>query len=113
MIHDFRYTWDWDTYTHLAEHKRITSNIAELVGKVDVVITHFPPTPEAIDQELYAGNKTNPYFINNAEPLVEHVGAKLWVSGHTHRRLITGLGRQGSSATPGAIPAKTPGPGFP
>ena len=56
----------------------------KLAGEVDVVITHFPPTLEALDRALYEGQLTNPYFINDCEWLVRQVGAKLWVSGHTH-----------------------------
>ena len=26
----------------------------------------------------------NPYFINDCEDLVRAIGAKLWISGHTH-----------------------------
>ena len=32
-----------------------------------MVITHFPPTLEAIDQALYKDNALNPYFINDCE----------------------------------------------
>ena len=111
-VHDFRYTWDWDTYAHLEEHKRITASIEALAGKVDVVITHFPPTLEAIDQELYAGDKNNPYFINDAEPLVQYVGAKLWVSGHTHSPFDYRVGQTRVIGNPRGYPGEDPRPGF-
>ena len=112
MIQDFRYTLDWDTYAHLDEHKRIATSIAELVGKVDVVITHFPPTPEAIDLELYENNPLNPYFINDAEPLVQYVGAKLWVAGHTHSPFDYRVGETRVIGNPRGYPGEDPRPGF-
>ena len=112
MISDFHLTQDWDTYAHLEEHRRITANIAELVGKVDVVVTHFPPTQEAIDQELYAGDHNNPYFINDAEPLVQYVGAKLWVSGHTHSPFDYRVGQTRIIGNPRGYPGEDPRPGF-
>ena len=50
---------------------------------MDVVITHWPPTKEAIHPS-FEGDKLNPYFNNDREDLVRQVGAKLWISGHTH-----------------------------
>ena len=76
----------------MAEYKQITAGIAELAGKVDVVVTHFPPTLGALDRELHEGNRLNPYFINDNEEVVGAVDARLWVSGHTHSRSITGWG---------------------
>ena len=113
MIEDFHVTLGgWDTYAHLEEHKRITANIAALAGKVDVVITHFPPTLEALDQELYRDNHSNPYFINDAEPLVEYVGAKLWVSGHTHSPFDYNVGQTRVIGNPRGYHHVDPRPGF-
>ena len=112
MIQDFLYKLGWDTYAHLAEHKRITAAIAGLAGKVDVVITHFPPTPEAIDQELYANDHNNPYFINDTEPLVEYFGAKLWVSGHTHSPFDYRVGQTRVIGNPRGYPGEEPRTGF-
>ena len=83
-ILDFRQTGDWTSTKHLAEFRRVTENMTALAGEVDVVITHFPPTLEAIDQKLYGGDPGNPYFINDCEALVRKIGARLWVSRHTH-----------------------------
>ena len=112
MIEDFHVTPGWDTRAHLEEHKRITARIAALAGKVDVVITHFPPTLEAIDQELYAGGHNNPYFINDAESLVQYVGAKLWVSGHTHSPFDYRVGQTRVVGNPRGYPHGDPRPGF-
>lgn len=112
IIEDFHVTSGWDTYAHLAEHKRITEAIAALAGKVDVIITHFPPTLEAIDQALYAGDKNNPYFVNDAEPLVRYVRAKLWVSGHTHSPFDYQVGNTRVVGNPRGYPGEDPRPGF-
>ena len=102
----------WDTVAHLEEHKRITAAIAVLAGKVDVVVTHFPPTLEAIDQELYTGDKNNAYFVNDAEPLVRYVGAKLWVAGHTHSPFDYRVGGTRVIGNPRGYPHVPPRPGF-
>ena len=112
MIEDFHVTPGWGTHAHLEEHRRITARIAALAGKVDVVITHFPPTLEAIDQELYEGGHNNPYFINDAEPLVQYVGAKLWVSGHTHSPFDYQVGQTRVMGNPRGYPHGDPRPGF-
>ena len=48
-----------------------------------MVITHWPPTHHAMHPR-FEGDCLNPYFYNDHEELVRTVGAKLWVSGHTH-----------------------------
>ena len=112
MIEDFHVTPNWDTYAHLEEHKRITASITALAGEVDVVITHFPPTLEAIDQELYAGDHNSPYFINDAEPLVQYVKPKLWVSGHTHSPFDYKVGQTRVIGNPRGYPSGPARPGF-
>ena len=84
FIMDFRLTGDWTSAQHVKEFRRVTENMKQLAGEVDVVITHFPPTIEAIDQRLYRGDPGNPYFINDCEWLVHLMQPRLWVSGHTH-----------------------------
>ena len=77
-----------------------------------MVVTHFPPTLESIDQELYRNNPFNPYFINDAEPLVSYVGAKLWVSGHTHSPFDYQVGQTRVIGNPRGYPGEDPRPGF-
>ena len=60
-----------------------TKVLRKQAGQVDVAITHWPPTKEAIHPQ-FEGDSLNPYFINDREDLVRAVGAKLWISGHTH-----------------------------
>ena len=112
MISDFTLTKDWNTFKHAEEFRRVSENITAQAGKVDVVVTHFPPTLEAIDQELYNGDPFNPYFINDAKPLVQYVGAKLWVSGHTHSPFDYQAGATRVVGNPRGYKEEPPRPGF-
>ena len=74
---------EWTISRHV-EHNRIQSDLLAMqAGRVDVVITHWPPTKEAI-HPIFEGDKLNPYYINDRPDLVRALGAKLWISGHTH-----------------------------
>lgn len=55
----------------------------EHFGKVDEVITHFPPTLDTLDHEQHEDHRFNLYFIIDSEDLVRMVDVRLWVSGHT------------------------------
>ena len=86
-IMDFRYPHNsvntWSLSKHLEAHLEQTEELRKQAGQVDVVITHWPPTKGAIHPR-YKGDALNPYFINDHEDLVRTIGAKLWISGHTH-----------------------------
>ena len=112
MISDFTLTGDWNTVKHAEEFRRAAENITAQAGKLDVVVTHFPPTLETIDQELYEGDPFNPYFINDAKPLVQYVGAKLWVSGHTHSPFDYQVGATRVVGNPRGYKDEPPRPGF-
>ena len=112
MIADFTLTGDWNTFKHAEEFRRASENITAQAGKVDVVVTHFPPTLEAIDQELYKDDPLNPYFINDCQWLVEYVGAKLWVSGHTHSPFDYQAGATRVVGNPRGYRDEPPRPGF-
>ena len=112
MIEDFRVTLGWDTYGHVAEYKQISNSIAELAGKVDVVITHFPPTLGALDHVQHDEHRLNPYFINDNEALVRMVDASLWVSGHTHSPFDYRVGRTRVIGNPRGYPFVPARPGF-
>ena len=77
-----------------------------------MVVTHFPPTLAAIDLELYEGDPNNGYFINDAEPLVREVGAKLWVAGHTHSPFDYRVGPTRVVGNPRGYPFEPARPGF-
>ena len=86
-ISDFNPPWngggEWTLARHVDHHQEQTDLLAAQAGQVDVVITHWPPTRAAIHPK-FDGDLLNPYFINDREDLVRAIGAKLWVSGHTH-----------------------------
>lgn len=111
-IADFWLTRDWSTTRHVEEFRRVTNNMAGLSGKADMVITHFPPTLEAIDQALYKDDPLNPYFINDCEWLVRRLQPKLWVSGHTHSPFDYQMGDTRVVINPCGYLQKTPMPGF-
>ena len=86
-IMDFRYPHNsvntWTLAKHIESHLAQTERLAAQAGQVDVVITHWPPTKDAIHPK-HEGDALNPYFINDRADLVREIGAKLWISGHTH-----------------------------
>ena len=113
IIEDFHVTSGWDTYAHLAEHKRITEAIAALAGKVDVVVTHFPPTLEAIDQALYAGDKNNPYFHQRCRATGAVRGCEaLGVGSYPLARSTIKVGQTRVIGNPRGYPGEDPRPGF-
>ena len=73
----------WTVLEHLAEHARQTEFLRAQAGQVDVVITHWPPTPHATASR-FRGSELNGYFVNDQEDLVEEIGAQCWISGHVH-----------------------------
>ena len=74
---------EWTLSRHINHHLAQTELLAAQAGKVEVIITHWPPTKGAIHPK-FEGDKLNPYFYNDREDLVQAIGARLWVSGHTH-----------------------------
>ena len=86
-ISDFNPPWngdvEWTLARHVNHHQEQTDLLAAQAGQVDVVVTHWPPTKAAIHPK-FAGDLLNSYFINDREDLVRAIGAKLWISGHTH-----------------------------
>ena len=73
---------EWTLSRHIGHHLAQSDLLAMQAGRVDVVITHWPPTKEAIHPQY--PERMNPYYINDREDLVRAVGARLWISGHTH-----------------------------
>ena len=74
---------EWDLAKHIQTHRAQTELLAEQAGKVDVMITHWPPTLGAMHPS-FKGDELSPYFYNDHEDLVRQIGAGFWVSGHTH-----------------------------
>lgn len=86
-INDFDPKYDdfgvWTVRRHLEEHARQTGFLREQAGQVDVVITHWPPTLDAVARR-FKDNVLNGYFVNDNEGLVHTIGAQVWISGHVH-----------------------------
>ena len=83
-ISDFQY---WSLDDHIEQHKVQTSDMLHFKGNIDIMVTHWPPTTEAIHPRYTrdaSSIRLNPYFVNDKEDLVREIGAKLWISGHTH-----------------------------
>ena len=79
-------------------------------GKVDLIVTHWPPTLHALDP-FYANaigstRQLNPYFINDHEALVREMGAEYWVSGHTHTPHEAQIGTTTSIGNPAGYPSE-------
>ena len=74
---------EWTLSRHIEHNRMQTAMLAAQAGEVDVVITHWPPTKGAMHPR-FEGDSLSPYFYNDREDLVRAIGAKLWVSGHTH-----------------------------
>ena len=86
-IVDCRYAYNsvntWTLEKHIESRLAQADLLDAQAGNVDVVITYWPPTQEAIHPR-YERNELNPCFINDHEDPALTVGAKLWISGHTH-----------------------------
>ena len=86
-LNDFDPKYDddgyWTVQRHLAEHAAQTRLLREQAGRVDVVITHWPPTLHAVAPR-FKGDALNGYFVNDNEGLVRYIGAQVWISGHVH-----------------------------
>ena len=86
-VNDFQFPYDscgeWSVRAHVEAHAAQTELLRAQAQKVDVVITHWPPTLQAMHPK-FKGDALNPYFYNDADKLMCHIGAQLWIGGHTH-----------------------------
>ena len=76
-----------------------------------MVVTHWPPTREAKHPGTQADEST-PYFYNDREDLVRAIGAKLWISGHTHEPFDYQVGGTRIVGNPAGYPDESPDPGL-
>jgi len=65
-----------------ARHRVAKSFLAQIASTVDVVVTHFVPSPESVHPK-YLGDPLNPYFASDLRAIIR-TGPKLWIHGHTH-----------------------------
>ena len=92
---------------HLEEHRRQTEQLRAQADKVDIVITHCPPTKQAVAPR-FADSLLNGYFVNDREDLVEEIGADLWISGHVHDPYDCVVGGTYCVANPTGYPGEVP-----
>ncbi len=108
-ILDFRYPHNsvntWTLSKHIEAHLVQTEALRKQAGQVDVVITHWPPTKEAMHPK-FDGDALNPYFINDKPDLVREIGAKLWISGHTHEAYDYQIGATRCLGNPTGYPGE-------
>lgn len=89
-LNDYRQIWGADEQAQLTVEETMEANrvavafLREQAGKVDVVVTHHLPTYKSV-HPVFKGDPLNPGFASELDWLIEEVGAKVWVHGHTHR----------------------------
>lgn len=111
-INDFSFPYhndhnSWTVISHLEEHERQTALLREQAGKVDVVVTHWPPTRHATAPR-FLNSLINPYFVNHLEELVKEIAAPLWISGHVHDPFDAVVGPTRCVGNPCGYPGETP-----
>ena len=87
----------------MAAHAAQTALLDAVAGQVDVVVTHWPPTRDAIPVRL-EGDALNCYYVNARADLVRQVGARLWISGHVHEGYDYQVGRTRCVSNPVGYP---------
>ena len=97
----------WTIVRHLEEHARQTQLLREQADLVDMVITHWPPTRDAVAPR-FKGDGMNGYFVNNREDLVEDIGAQIWISGHVHDPYRVVVGNTLVIGNPTGYPSEAP-----
>jgi hypothetical protein len=86
-------------------HVRHLAFLEQNVRAGDVVVTHFVPHPGSIAPQ-YQGSPLNRFFVaEDAVPLVERCGARLWIHGHTHTSFDYRVGDTRVVCNPRATPA--------
>ncbi len=83
-INDYRAIAGWTIDDHVREHKKDLEYLQHAVKENDVVITHFPPTYNGVDQKRFGGDVLNYWFVNKLEGFITRTKPQLWISGHTH-----------------------------
>ena len=104
-MNDFRWPRHrpWRLGNHLVAHELQTAQLEAVAGQVDVVVTHWPPTRDAIPPRLER-DPLNPYYCNSRADLVRQVGALLWISGHVHESYDYQVGPTRCVSNPAGYP---------
>ena len=93
----------WTVRNHLDSHIKQTRVLLDHRQPIDVVVTHWPPTKQAIHPK-YANDELNPYFINDRENVVRAVSPKVWISGHIHESYDYWVGETRCVGNPSGYP---------
>ena len=92
---------------HLEEHSRQTRLLREQAGLVNIIVTHWPPTLDAVALRFH-GDGLNGYFVNDHKDLVLGVGPQCWISGHVQDPYGYLVGETRYVANPIGYPGEVP-----
>jgi Icc-related predicted phosphoesterase len=57
----------------------------------DIVVTHMLPSWECVSPQ-YVGETSNRYYVHDVHKLIIEKKPKLWISGHSHERMVKTIG---------------------
>lgn len=96
MISDFRTIYNFSPldasnkfYDHLDD---ILYHYEQNIDKKKVIVTHFLPTTECINEKYRGNNLVNNYFANDLSNIVNTLHNTTWLFGHTHDSVDIVLG---------------------
>lgn len=69
-------------------HDRAINFLTANLLPTDVVVTHHIPSWDLLDP-VFAHSTINQYFIGDTGDLIQKTQPKMWIYGHTHKRLCT------------------------
>ena len=102
----------WTVQRHLEALAQQTRLLHKQAGLVDVVVTHWPRTTQAIPPRL-RDDLLNGYFVNDREDLVEEIGAQPWISANAYGPYDVRIGETRCIANPNGCPGEVvEGEGF-
>jgi predicted MPP superfamily phosphohydrolase len=109
--------YQWKNWIDFARTKGLTVSkwqeahdlaVKDLLNlKPDIVVTHHAPSFQSTE-EKYRGNNNNGFFMSNLDPVVDAIGAPLWIHGHVHGQFDYMLGDTRVVCNPHAYPDENP-----
>lgn len=94
--------WNIETEAR-ADIEFLTQNLRE----GDIVITHMLPSHDLIDGQ-YIGDSDNMYYVSDVHNLIIQRKPKLWISGHSHSRMVKMIGDTLYIRNPRGYPSENP-----
>ena len=73
------------------ENVRAQQFLRGTVKTTDVVVTHFMPTYRSVAQQ-YLASPFNRFFVCPMDDLIDDVGPRIWIHGHTHVSCLYKIG---------------------